>query len=632
MRAWRKGAACLGTLVLAVSAAGEEPDDRVTRWVAQLASRAAADREEAARGLSSVGPEAREAVPLLRRALEDDDRLVRLAAAYALGRVGLEARGAAEGLARIVTRDGDPLLRLEAAVALARITRADEALGVFKTALRNPDSQVRRRGAYAYATLGFAAAGAVAELKAALKDPDAVVRGHAARALAGLGSRAQPAVQDLEAALQDPSLSVRDWARHALVEVAAGGDPARDVVVGPVSGEPAAAVVAEEPVPESVPIPLLKTSPPAFPVPPTGGRPDPPRPADGADSSPQEDAVSPGAAPASGAGEGAVGSVGTLRAGLESPDGGLRRHSAQGLGRLGADAEDAVPELLEALEDRDSLVRMVAASALGAIGSPEAVPRLRKALGDADTGVVVQAALALAKLGYLDEALPALEAARRSPDRMVHKAAVRALGTLGQQRASPTSVPVTAPAEAAEASETPAEAPEPPEAPALEPGTVSTLKRMLESGEAKDRRRAAYALTKLGPRAREALPELRAALGDPESLVRMAAARALGSLGASARGAVPALEKALGTDDGILRVETALALSKIAGPSEKTLAVLRQALRSRSGGVRRHAARALGEIGPAASSAIADLRAAQKDSEESVRRAATSALEKVEGH
>ncbi len=70
------------------------------------------------------------------------------------------------------------------------------------------------------------------------------------------------------------------------------------------------------------------------------------------------------------------------------------------------------------------------------------------------------------------------------------------------------------------------------------------------------RRIAAFALGKIGPAAKEAVPALIAALKDEDKDVRVYAASALGHIGPAAKEAVPALEAA--ARDGVRGAESAL--------------------------------------------------------------------------
>jgi vesicle coat complex subunit len=92
----------------------------------------------------------------------------------------------------------------------------------------------------------------------------------------------------------------------------------------------------------------------------------------------------------------------------------------------------AVPALIAALKDQDSLVRTEAASALGQIGQP-AVPALIAALKDQDSEVRSQAALALGQIGKeAKDAVPALIVALKNESWLVRYRAASALGEIGQ--------------------------------------------------------------------------------------------------------------------------------------------------------------------------------------------------------
>lgn len=99
---------------------------------------------------------------------------------------------------------------------------------------------------------------------------------------------------------------------------------------------------------------------------------------------------------------------GQLEEMLRSDDPAKQAQGAFGLSLHGPGAVTAVPGLIEACQNKDSLVRQNAILALGKIG-PEArdsIPALKKALSDPDWPVQRQAALALAAMG--DEATSAI--------------------------------------------------------------------------------------------------------------------------------------------------------------------------------------------------------------------------------
>jgi hypothetical protein len=66
------------------------------------------------------------------------------------------------------------------------------------------------------------------------------------------------------------------------------------------------------------------------------------------------------------------------REALKSPDVNVRRAAARALGEIGSGAKDAVPELIEALEDED--MDLIAVWALGRIGPAAiaAVPAIKR--------------------------------------------------------------------------------------------------------------------------------------------------------------------------------------------------------------------------------------------------------------
>src|SRR6266511_2851646 len=89
-------------------------------------------------------------------------------------------------------------------------------------------------------------------------------------------------------------------------------------------------------------------------------------------------------------------SVNDLIQQLRSQDANIRAFAADTLGRMGAEAKEAVTALIAALNDRDGDVRRSAADALGRIGG-EAVSALAAALKDQDSSVRASAADAVGR-------------------------------------------------------------------------------------------------------------------------------------------------------------------------------------------------------------------------------------------
>lgn len=114
----------------------------------------------------------------------------------------------------------------------------------------------------------------------------------------------------------------------------------------------------------------------------------------------------------------------------------VRWKAAQALGNMAgllvkAGYKRPVKSLIEALGDKDSIVRQVAAEALGEIGDPMAIEPLVKALKSEDGNVY--AAVALAEIG--EPALDALIKALEDRDENVRRVAAFGLGRTGDERA-----------------------------------------------------------------------------------------------------------------------------------------------------------------------------------------------------
>jgi HEAT repeat protein len=165
-------------------------------------------------------------VPVLVKALKQEDGGLRAEAAEDLGLIGPAAADAVGALLRLDENDPDPLVRLAAARAVALIDpRNDKALPRLVAALKDDTGKVRRRAAECLGDLGLAAASAVGDLVKAVKDTDPSVCWAAIDALGQIGPGAEEAVPVLVEALKDAT--VRGAAVEALGQV---GRKARDAV------------------------------------------------------------------------------------------------------------------------------------------------------------------------------------------------------------------------------------------------------------------------------------------------------------------------------------------------------------------------------------------------------------------
>jgi HEAT repeat protein len=172
-----------------------------------------------------------------RKGLANRDAAQRRSAAFALGRMGVEARETVPELARRVLDDSDAGVRDAAAAAIGHIVRDfkggdteqiwKKAGGTLVKALKeDADERVRRSAAYALGTFGPPGVGATEYLMKALKDNKPSVRQNAAWAIGQIGEGAKEAVGDLCELLSDKDTLVRRDAAGALGTMGKAGEAA----------------------------------------------------------------------------------------------------------------------------------------------------------------------------------------------------------------------------------------------------------------------------------------------------------------------------------------------------------------------------------------------------------------------
>jgi HEAT repeat protein len=375
------------------------------------------------------------------------------------------------------------------------------------------------------------------------------------------------------------------------------------------------------------------------------------------------------------------------------------------LGQVGPDAAQAVPKLLEIAEDKDvAEQRMEALMALGAIKPSDAktIAAIARHLEDPFGGARFAAAYALGNIGpaaksagaaltkqtrnardeflkvtsawalakiyageerILNTSLPILVDGAKSRDPIVRSASARGLGDL---KANPmTSLPaligllgdekkaVVGQAIEGVAAFGPDAVPLAGKALAnnrLRLGAVLALKRlgpaakdavpelvqaMSKEPQVDTRREIFFALAAIGP-SEEAVPELIKSLSHENVKVRNGATYALGKIGPPAKSALPTLKRnMMSTDDEYLPMVSAWAAAQIdyENPEtvRQTMPVFIKGLSHREMLVRLEAAKTLALFGPRAKEAVPALKQAQQDKDPYVREAVTAALKKIEG-
>lgn len=343
------------------------------------------------------------------------------------------------------------------------------------------------------------------------------------------------------------------------------------------------------------------------------------------------------------------------------------------LAAIGEPAKAAAPALIQTLDSNEEMLQFAAAFALGRLRVPEADSALEKTAGSGNEFLAGVAAWARAQLHLDDKQLVADAASRLQKLLASDKPPVRASAVSGLSDLAPAVDPAQrgSLAEAFAGLITDAD-------PDVAMAAGAALVRLGEPavgplrGKLADpacRLPAMEILGTIGAAAKPALPDMVAALADPDESFRSDAAIAIASFGPDAAAAVPDLMKLLeatsnapGTryaatyalgrigsaarpaleklrelaaaDDELLATVAVWAALKIDPADislfEKAVPRLRKALRSEQEMARLEAAVALGDIGPQATSALPLLElVAEDDPLPSVRQAAEQAIAKI---
>jgi len=294
-------------------------DDPLPELIRGLRTTAQADRLRAAKDLGRLGWLAREAMPALVAALQDDDGKVREAAAQALGNMGPEALPTLTGM----LGHRDKYVRRNAVWAMGKLgPLAKPALDDLCRVLKDADPRTASGAAQALGNMGADGADAVPALAEAMRGTNIVLCRLAAKALSQIGT---PALSTLIAHLQHSDPFVRGESALAIGWMGAVARSAVPFLTQVVRGPKAS---------------LGRTPPPAA----------APEPKDEESSWPGDsDTITPAQTPVPDA---------------ASTEDACRVHAAQALGRIGPLAAASLPELREAARTGVEPLRLAAQQAI----------------------------------------------------------------------------------------------------------------------------------------------------------------------------------------------------------------------------------------------------------------------------
>jgi HEAT repeat protein len=473
--------------------------------------------------LAEMGPEAKEAIPALRRALEDKSPMFRESVLVAICRIEpgriAEMTPTAIRLSNWQSSSPHEVIR-------TLQTRAGEVTPVLVQGLKDPDPQYRLRAGFLLMNLGPAARPAVPELRVALENKEPMVRILAAITLARINPQTEGLVPVLKDGLAFNDLAVREQVFSAIQQL---GPAARELVpdlvramkdkrLGQLRSSAAFALQSTRPeaeVMEPLFAALVK------------------------DSDPQVRDV----------GLRCLSQISLKDRGLlttlldmlhDDPNGSQQHNLTDVIRRFGPAASE---ELAKRLNDKDPMVRNAFLNlylGMGGVNQDELYSLLDRAMKDDAPNIRLTAASRLMRMGRIsntaaEQVLPLVKQCLASSDLQLRR---QAIGVLAQTAQSST--PRNAPAEIRRKG--------PPETPRNAPAEVISL--LVEQAKAKDadaRVDAIGALTSIQPKEAESL--LIQALKDKDARVRSAVVQRFGHQLGRMKEAVPALIELLKRKD-----------------------------------------------------------------------------------
>jgi HEAT repeat protein len=571
--------------------------------------------------LRRIGAASPDAEVEIRRLCMDKDAAVATSAVRCLVMIsGVDGEIVRNSIPRLVTALGDerPEVRNEAAVALAEI--GSSVVPAVSAALSNPDRRVQVKASEILGQIGPAAASTVPLLVSQLEVNDELTVRAAATALGRIHANPETVLPALNRLLQSHSTAVRITAVRSIAEYGPAAKDSIPLILGLLSDKSvvlrASAADALGSIGEGraeVVDALIKAL------------------ADGSGS------VTVSAA-------NALSQLGPPAARALLPqlsDKRYQRLAVEVLGELGADAESAVPALVDSLSKvgEDVELRREIFIALASIGpkAAGATPALMKILEDPNAGDArAGAAYALAYIGE-KKALPLMKQLVRSEtSERVLRSAAWALVTLDPKNTDNVSIVMPHLIQAT-SSDMPLVRKEAISAfSVIGPPAIAALPELLKHAATDSdpgvRAESLHGLAEIKAPAAQTLPIAIASLSDPDPTVRNAARHLLGRLGKEAHGAAPQLRESLRKGDEFGRVLSAWALVHVEPSPENYRAAipfLLTALQHPNPRVRAESATTLGTVGKGSREVLSALNASLDDEDGSVKDAVEKAIKSL---
>ena len=582
--------------IQALARLGNDAVDAVPALLEQLRSSDRQRRYRTAYALGHVGTTRWER---LRDGLKDGNQRQRLGIVQAFGWMRAAAAPVAEDLAELLGSDSEELAEA-AANSLRQI--GEPAVTSLTNAAKSESAEVRQRVATLFGQLDQSTSSTIESLRSLAHDDAPVVRAAALQALARVAST-QPFVRELLIeALQAEQTAVQQAAATALLAVPdatpdaveplvalldSGNDLATTAgyVLGRMGPRAQSAIpvlvarVAEQDDPRSAKA-LCRIGPSAIPS---------------LLQATADHRLQPARA-ATIIGEMGPQAHSALTPELASSFPERRATAVRALGQFATEDRIVLAQILPAMEDPSSQVRVAAATALGQLktAAADAKPLLsRAAMEDPDPQVRAQSLTALMAVGVpLDQLLPPVLKGLQDDSPAVRRGSAEALGHLQPFPAA----------------------------------AVGSLIAALDDPDATVRAGAAKALAAAGSDGKPAVPPLLQALTDPNNDVRRMAIRALGGIGAEAHPAVPKLLAQIGVATAEFPQETIEALGAIGPPAREALPALQEILDDDAAEIRAASLRAVAQIEESPDKLIPMLCHALDDADPSVRHVAAKQL------